>query len=134
MSYTINIDHENRVVRYKYPGLLEKKDLGKAWIEILKIDEFLNQGYGLLSDYREAKFNFVYEDTEEIWDFLIVNKNTLKNKCEAILTDNPENLVMTLLFEEEVSQKIGFHIKSFSTETAALEWLKIRKLRKQANE
>jgi len=124
MNYTINIDHEDRIIHYKYPGLIERKDLGIAWKSILQIDEFVNKGYGLLSDYRNSKFNFTINDTDEIWSFLIKNKELLKNKCEAILTDNPENTVITILFEMEIYEKIGFEIKTFSTEPVALDWLK----------
>ncbi|MFO7862483.1 MAG: hypothetical protein R6U85_00645 [Salinivirgaceae bacterium] len=123
-NYSITIDHKNRLINHKHYGLIERKQLGQAWMEIIKMTEFLKHEYGLLSDYREGSFNFSIDNIDPIWDFLNANANLLKGKIEAVLVDNPKDTVIPVLFQNSIYERIGFAVKIFSTQEAAKEWLK----------
>ena len=49
MNFTIHVDHELRVVRYTHVGEIGVEEIGMAWDELLKLDEFTQQHYNLLT-------------------------------------------------------------------------------------
>jgi len=123
MGYTIEINNRLRIIEYRHEGNIVRHELGEAWQDLLKILEFTQEGYGLLADYRKATFDFVVEDTDVIDDFLLSIKDVLKGKKEAVLVDNPFATVISYLYEKKTQKKLGFTVKTFSTENAAIRWL-----------
>ena len=123
MDFTITVDHEAKLIRYRHIGALNKSDIGKAWNEMLSMREFLMEKYDLLSDYRGASFVFDAEDVDFICRFFYLIREVLDNKKQAIIVDDPQGTALSLLFENEVNRQIGFIIKVFSTKRAAEEWL-----------
>ena len=67
-----------------------------------------------LSDVEKEIF---YESIKDLTANLNMNR-----KC-AILTDNPQEVVISELFKLRMNQSSLMNIKIFSTETAALEWI-----------
>jgi len=121
--YNLETDKNLKIIRYTHSGLISRKELGTAWTEILQKDEFTKSGYNLLSDYRNADFDFTVDETDVIWDFLESIKHILNGKRESVITDKPFTTAISMLFEKQLYSKMGFNIKIFSTEQAALHWL-----------
>lgn len=121
--YNLATDKNLKIIRYTHSGLISRKELGAAWTEILQKDEFTKSGYNLLSDYRNADFDFTVDETDVIWDFLESIKHILNGKRESVITDKPFTTAISMLFEKKLYSKMGFNIKIFSTEHAALHWL-----------
>jgi len=123
MNYSIEVDHDFKIIRYRHTGSIEKEDIGKVWEELLSNYEFIHLKYNLLSDYRNSTFNLNVNDVDPICDFLFSLRDILKGKKQSLMLDDPLSTAMSLLFEGEVNKKVGFRVKVFSTEESALEWL-----------
>jgi hypothetical protein len=123
MNFTIDVDHQKRLIRYKHSGDIPKDDIGQAWQQFLKLKEFTHEKYNLLSDYRKSKFIFEFEDLNLITNFLSTLKAVLNGKKQALILDEPESTALSLLFEGDVTEKTGFIVKVFSTEEEAVKWL-----------
>lgn len=123
MKYTISLDHTNKIIRYKHAGKLKMQDIGMVWDDFLKMEEFTQGGYNLLSDYREAVFDMDMDEVYEIVHILDSMGSLLDGKKQAILVHDPYSTAGSILFEEISEKELAFVIKIFSTETAALKWL-----------
>jgi hypothetical protein len=123
MTYSIKIDHDNTLIRYKHSGRIGKEEIGAAWQEFLGMEEFTTLKYNLLSDYSDAIFKINAHDVELITNFLSQLKEMLENKKQAMIIRNPLDTAITMLFEARVYREIGFKVSIFYTEEAALRWL-----------
>jgi hypothetical protein len=119
--YKIEIDHQLKIIRYTHSGFIQRSEMGLAWQEIMGISEFTSSDYHLLTDFRGADFRFTKIDRDVVWKFLESIKPILCKKVEAVLVDNPVPTAISMLFEFETEKRIGFKVKSFSTEQAALK-------------
>jgi len=123
MSYSIEVNDELKIIFYKHSGLIERRDLGEVWKELLGIKEFSEGGYNLYSDYRNGKLNLIDSDMEVISDFLNSINHILKGKKESVLVADNSSTAIALLYENDMFSEIGFDVKAFSTERAALNFL-----------
>lgn len=123
MSYTIEVDDFFKVIRYTHKGLIERIELREVWEKLLQLQEFISGGYGLLSDYRGSVFNFKLEETGIIDEFLNSLENILRGKKQSVIVDNPHATVISMIFQNKLFDTIGFRVKVFSTEKAAISWL-----------
>ncbi len=123
-NYSINIDHNNKIILYQHHGTIKTEDIGSAWNEFLELIEFTNLKYNLFSDYRNSTFIGNNKDIEHICNTLESLHPVLDGKKQALLLDSPSNTALSMLFEGEVNDRTGFIVKIFSTEEAALAWLK----------
>ena len=123
MKYTISIDHELRIIRYKHSGIIHAEDIEDAWSDFLKIQDFTQNKYELLSDYRNGKFQMKLSDLSGVIGFMHEIENIVKGKKQALIVDNPYSVATSILFKNKVYKEIGFNVKVFSTEPAALKWL-----------
>ena len=123
MKYSISIDHELRIIRYAHDGIIHHEDIGEAWKEFLAMKEFTLLKYNLLSDYKNGKLEISREFLPELMNFMRSIEPIVKGKKQAIIVDEPYSVAASMLFEAEVHKEIGFKVKIFSTETAALQWL-----------
>jgi len=121
--YNFEINTDLKLIHYSHSGMIPLEELGEAWKELLQINEFVNLDYNLLSDYRNGDFNFQVLEVDMIWEFLESIKHILNGKKEAVITDKPFSTAISILFEHKILLKIGFNVKVFSTEEAALLWL-----------
>lgn len=124
MGYQIEVDHDRKFIRYTHPGTLNFADIGLAWQELLTIKEFTHSHYNLFSDYRNAKFDMPLNAINDIISFFKDIKKILYGKRQAILVDSSIATFALLLFEEKVFANIGFLVKTFTTEKAAVNWIK----------
>lgn len=125
MNYTIEKDHDKKIIRYTHIGCLDRESIGAAWKVLLQTPEFTVGNYHLLTDYRNSEFCNAHNDVEEIIDFLYKIRHILKDKKQAMIVDNPMSTALSILFEERVTSKVGFIVKVFSTKEEALRWLSI---------
>jgi len=122
-QYTIESIQSKRILFYKHIGILSRVDLGEAWDDILKKEEFTMGGYNLVSDYTEATLNFNLFDIQFIEQFLIQLKPILHGKKEAVIIRHPVSTAIALLFETEMQIKIGFKVKVFHNLESAMQWI-----------
>lgn len=50
-------------------------------------------------------------------------ENIVNGKKQVIIADNPQSVARSFLFKDKVYYEIGFNVKVFTTEAAALKWL-----------
>lgn len=124
MNFTLTIDHDLRIIRYKHFGLISHhEEIGAVWKQLLEMEEFTSKGYNLLSDYREAKFVFPPKVMNEIIDFLRHLEPILRGKKQSLLMKDPASTAYSILFEAAVYTAIGFSVQVFSTEEKALSFV-----------
>jgi len=123
MNYSIFIDKTLKIVRYKHCGLITSDAIEEAWAEFLKMPEFTQQQFNLLSDYRNGKFDIPIDFLPEIINFMRAIEDVVRGKKQALIVDEPYSVAASMLFETEVYLKVGFKVKVFSTEKSALKWL-----------
>lgn len=123
MKYTININHELKLIEYKHSGIIYAEDIGEAWKEFLALHEFTNLKYNLLSDYRNGKFQFQPELVKEIVNYMEKIEMIVRGKKQALIVDDPLSVAESMLFKNDVYKKVGFIVHVFSTENSALSWL-----------
>lgn len=123
MNYSIDIDHNLKIIKYKHSGIIKHEDIGKAWEEFLQMKEFTELQYGLFSDYRGGKFNIKLAFLPALIEFMHSIKSVVEKKKQCLIVDDPFSTAAAILFENRVNKEIGFQVKVFNTETAALKWL-----------
>ena len=123
MPYTLTINHELKFVHYAHKGKISRDEIGEAWKELLGMKEFRELKYNLLSDYRGGSFQFNASELDVIDNFLDSIKTILKGKRNAVIVDNPSEAAISFLFEHHKNKEINFHVKTFSTESAAFRFL-----------
>jgi len=101
----------------------KKEEIGQVWEELLRLKEFTELKYNLLSDYRNATINLRFDDIGLIIDFLYSIKHILNGKKQSLVLNDPKSTAMSLLFETEIYKKMDFNVKVFSTIGGALTWL-----------
>ena len=85
-----------------------------------------HETYNVLVDVCEADMPDFYERINEFIQFFCNTSNEInwKRKC-AILTSNPQQVVISKLLEYEMDKRCSeLKINVFSTQEAALYWLK----------
>lgn len=120
MGHSIKFNHEKKYLHYSHQGIVDRKDIGEVWKQLLSMPEFTQKKYNLLSDYRGAKFNFTPLEIDVIDSFLQSIKTIIDGKKNAVIVDFPEETVISILFEYN---KMNFQVKTFCTEEAALRFL-----------
>jgi len=123
MGISIYIDHENKIIHYTHSGSLTRAEIGDAWQRLLKMEEFTKRKYNLLSDYSNASFSMELEEADMIADFLAGLKEILNGKKQALIISDPQNVALSMIFEDRVSRKTGFIVKVFASRQSGLNWL-----------
>ena len=123
MKYSITIDNKLKIIRYEHRGTLIAEEIGEVWEQLLCMKEFTELKYNLFSDYRKAKFDIGTEFLPVLIDFMHNIKDIVNGKKQCLIVDEPFTTAAAILFENEVNKKVGFNVKVFSTEEAAMQWL-----------
>lgn len=50
MGISIKINHEKKYIHYSHNGIIERKEIGEVWRQLLTMTEFTQMKYNLLSD------------------------------------------------------------------------------------
>ncbi len=125
MSYRVSRSKGFGFFIYQHSGVIQKKDLKAAWLEILDHAEFTHGQYNVLADIREGSFDFTVEELDVMMNFLASIRNLLDGRRMAIIVDKPRETVISMLLEKPALQEFGFHIKTFATMEAAVEFARI---------
>ena len=123
MNYSVKINHANKLIHYQHRGQISRQEIGEVWDEFLTLEEFKINKYNIVSDYRNSTFIATHNDIEIICDILSSLEYILKGKKQALILDSPMNTALSVLFEGEANKRVGFIVKIFSTEEAALNWI-----------
>jgi hypothetical protein len=122
-KYSIEIDHEWRIIRYKHSGIIHAEEIEEAWGEFLKIKDFTQDKYNLLSDYRNGKFQIPLSHLPEMIEFMRKIESVVRGRKQALIVDHPYSVAGSIIFMNKVYKEIGFKVKVFSTLPAAIKWL-----------
>ena len=123
MNFSIELDHEQQIVRYRHWGDVHAEEIEAAWAEFMKLPEFTREGYNLLSDYSEGKFNIPMSHMPVIIEFLRDKAAVVKGKKQALVVSDSYAVAGSFLLQNKVVKAIGFRIGVYSTPEAALDWL-----------
>jgi hypothetical protein len=123
MNYEIKIDHKLKIIRYRHSGIIHDVDIEQAWGEFLNIKEFTQDKYNLLSDYRNGKIEIPRSSLPDIIAFMQAIREIVNGKKQSIIVSDPYSTAASILFENAAYKNVGFIIKVFSTEEAAINWL-----------
>jgi len=123
MSYTIEIEKEIEIIKYRVFGSIEKSDIGFGWEAVINTKEFSELEYYVLADYSKAEFNFSIADTGVLDEIIDASKQTLIGKKTAVVVNIPRSTAITMLVKEKFDANLGHSVKIFSTEDGAMKWL-----------
>lgn len=123
LSYTISINNELKIIKYTHSGTIKAEEIGAVWDQFLSMKEFTEMKYNLFSDYRKAKFDIGTDFLPELMEFMHSIKDIVCGKKQCLIVDEPYTTAASILFENEVTKEVGFKVKVFSTEGAAMHWL-----------
>jgi hypothetical protein len=123
MKYSITIDNNLKIIKYKHNGTIKAVEIGAVWDKLLAMKEFTELKYNLFSDYRNAKFDIDTDFLPELMEFMFNIKDIVKGKKQCLIVDEPFTTAASFLFKNEVNEKVGFNVKVFSTEAVAMRWL-----------
>ena len=123
-DYTIDLDYDHKIVWYKHTGVLTHEDIGHVWEnELLTRKEFTEQGFNLFSDYSDARFDIELDFLPVLMGFMKSIEHIVKGKKQCLIVSDPFSTASSVLFENKINEEIGFEVKVFNTEQAALDWL-----------
>ena len=122
-DFTITADHFLKIIRYKHTGVVKKDDLYAAWRELVKLKEFTQLKYNLLTDYRHSKIEIQTSDFGSMLESMNPMRSFLNGKKQSIIIDDPISMATTMLFIKKATSQFGMKIDIFSTEEAATNWL-----------
>ena len=124
MGYDIKVNHEGKYVIHEHKGKIKREEIGEFWKELLKMDVFIQNNYNLLSDYREGELDFDLGELDYIEEFLESIKDIIDGRRYSVLVNNPHDTTISLMFEVTKGNNLNFTVKTFSTEKAAISFLK----------
>ena len=122
-NYTIDLDHELRIVKYRHAGNISAEDIEAAWGDFLAKKEFTQLNYNLLSDYRDSVLHIPLSHLPEIIKFMRAIEHVVRGKKQALILNDSYSVAGSTLFKDKVYKEIGFKVRIFATEAAALDWL-----------
>lgn len=123
MSYEINIDHDNKLIRYKHTGNIKAENIEEAWQQFLTMKEFTEENYNLMSDYRNSQFDIHRSQVHTIIDFMKTIEHIVRGKKQSLIVVNPYSTAASEIFAKMVFDETGFKVKVFYTTEAAFDWL-----------
>jgi hypothetical protein len=125
---TFKILPECKLIIEKFNGIFSLEAYEKMKKEEFANAEF-NSSFNVLADLRKASFGVQLNSSEEemalVSRFLIKEKDQIGKRKSAILTENPDQVVCSILFMEFV-KPLPLIVESFSTIEAALKWLGVK--------
>ena len=111
---------ELNILFKNYYGPISIEDIFSSWEHAFNNNIIPSDIKGFILDFRESTFDFKTERFIEIVDFYKRNINIYRGKKVALISTNPNDLVVPILFN---SKDKGYVSKSFSTRKASVEWV-----------
>ncbi len=123
-KFDIRYDEHDGITYVKYTGEINTKDIIE-YVEWLGKRKYLPHELRIMSDMARASFREVMQD--ELPLILRVVKDILPHFHyirDALIPASPHETALTMLYEKLSLILENYYIKVFSTEEAALKWLK----------
>lgn len=119
-NFTFQFDSSLGIFFKYYFGPITLEDIGDSWEHVIK-NQLIPEGTrGFVLDYRNAEINIPPARHTHIADFYKNHLEIFNNTKIAILTDNPKNVVISILVE---SKDEGYKSRPFSTMESAIRWV-----------
>tara|TARA_R110001583_G_scaffold12056_4_gene53757 strand:+ start:12749 stop:13123 length:375 start_codon:yes stop_codon:yes gene_type:complete len=118
--YKFELNSELNILYKNYYGSISIENIFSSWEHAFSNDVIPSDIKGFILDFRESTFDFKTERFIEIVDFYKRNIEFYRGKKVALISTNPSDLVVPILFN---SKDKGYSSKSFSTQEAALDWI-----------
>jgi hypothetical protein len=117
-------DHEHKLVIETYRGTIELMQFIEYEKEKTNNPEY-DDSYSIFIDIRDAIFKFSDEEKKLFYETIldIASTMNMNRKC-AFLTTNPSEVASSVLFKLRATHLTSMRVEIFSTEEAALNWLK----------
>jgi len=113
-------DTTTGIVIKTYHGSITLSDIHNSWLRAFSQESFPLENKGFVLDYREAVLDMEIRENASIADFYKRHLRYFGNKKIAIVTENPNDIVIPMLVREKDS---GYESRPFSTMEAALQWV-----------
>lgn len=121
IKYRILSEHK-LVIEYFY-GSISLNDIIEAKREKNNLANF-DASFNHLIDLRKANLDVELDDIERVTSFQHENKEFLKKRKSAFLTDSPEHASLSLLFTMSM-KNLPIEFEIFTTLEASLNWLEL---------
>ncbi len=118
--YKFELNSELNILYKNYYGPISIENIFSSWEYAFNNEVIPNDVKGFILDFRKSSFDFKTERFIEIVDFYKRNIEIYGGKKVALISTNPSDLVIPILFN---SKDKGYSSKSFSTQEAALDWI-----------
>jgi len=119
-KFKYHFDSSLRIMFKTYYGQITIEDIESSWEYAFKNDLIPKENKGFILDYRNSNFNIKTDRYSAIADFYKKHLDIFGNFRIAILTENPNDIVIPMLVE---SQDDGYSSRPFSTVEAAISWV-----------
>ncbi|MBE0651718.1 MAG: hypothetical protein IH595_12875 [Bacteroidales bacterium] len=117
---TFQFSHSLGIFFKHYYGNITLEDIISSWENIIDNHLIPAETKGFVLDYRNAIIKVSPGHSASIANFYKSHLEVFNNLKIAILTDKPENVVISILVE---SKDEGYQSKPFSTMEAAVRWV-----------
>lgn len=118
VSYSF--DTATGIVIKTYFGRITLSDIHQSWLDAFSRGSFPLENKGFVLDYRNALLDVPVRDHASIADFYKEHLAYFGNKRIAIVTENPNDIVIPVLVREKDR---GYQSKPFSTMEGAIQWI-----------
>jgi hypothetical protein len=117
---TYRFDSTTGIVIKTYHGSITVSDIHNSWLHAFSHGSFPLQNTGFVLDYREAVLDMNIREHAAIADFFKDHLAYFGNKKIAVVTENPDDIVIPVLVREKDS---GYESRPFSTMEGAIQWV-----------
>jgi len=118
--YKYDLNSELNILYKDYYGPISIENIFSSWEHAFTNNIIPSDIKGFILDFRKSTFDFRAEKFIEIANFYKSHIDFFKGKKVALISTNPNDLVVPLLFN---TKDKGYSSKSFSTKEAALNWI-----------
>lgn len=119
-KFTFQYSHQLGIFFKYYYGQITVEDINSSWDYIIQNHFIPPETKGFILDYRNAVITVPADKHTAIADYYNSHLEVFKGYKIAVLTEHPQNVVITILVE---SKNDGYQSKPFSTMQAAIKWV-----------
>lgn len=114
-----SLEVQNKVIYRRFSGEVSIEDMIETWKEIFTRYEDLASYKGILTSLLDAKIEGADNNLNLVVEYLKGYLDRIRGLKVAIVMDSPK-VTHTIIMNQKMK---NMHIRPFSSEAAALEWL-----------
>ncbi len=118
----LKYDHSRKLGFSTFTGEFDQNTMKTELFQIWKRSDYETE-YSLLIDLRDASFNLVSKDYQDILGIFTDLPGKRKNKKFALLTTTPQQVAFSTIFSQHMKNNFPLTVEVFSTYEAAVSWL-----------